>query len=171
VNAVTFYTRRQGEETSFEYNFYDNGFSPSNLAVRKVLMAMLESVRPRLTHLEVEYNDGMLADKLGARRAGELLRFLGASKANMRETYSGDVVVSRVFRAPLTPERYDYFHTLPDVSQLSHYRLQEQEKDRIVFYFTRYLQLIAPQREAERFAARLEAYGLPYRWVPIDGED
>ncbi|MDA5110202.1 MULTISPECIES: hypothetical protein [Brevibacillus] len=171
MNAVTFYTRCQGEETSFEYNFYDNGFSPSNLAVRKVLMAMLESVRPRLTHLEVEYNDGMLADKLGARRAGDLLRFLGASKANMRETYSGDVVVSRVFRAPLTPERYDYFHTLPDVSQLSHYRLQEQEKDRIVFYFTRYLQLIAPQREAERFAARLEAYGLPYRWVPIDGED
>lgn len=168
MNAIILYTRALGEATSFEFNFYDNQFATENLAVRKVLMSMLESVRERLTHVTVEYNDGMLAEKIGARRAGELLRFLGASKENSQENRSQGIVVSRTFQSSLTEERYAYFYNLPDVAQLSHYRLQEGEEDRIVFYFTRYLQLIAPDQEAaDRFLGKLEELSLPYKLVPI----
>lgn len=168
MQAVLLYTRRLGEATSFEFNVFDNQFATENLAVRKVLMSMLDSVRARLTHIEVEYNDGMLAEKMGAKRAGELLRFLGATKENSRETYSNEIVVSRIFQAELTKERYDYFYSVPDIAQLSHYRLKEGEEDRIVFYFSRYLQLIAPdQQAADAFLARLDAFSLPYKLVPI----
>lgn len=168
MQAVILYTRRQDDATSFEFNVFDNQFATENLAVRKVLMAMLECVHERLTQLEIEYNDSMLAEKVGARRAGELLRFLGATKENSRENLSNGIVVSRIFRAQMTKERYDYFYTLPDIAQLSHYRLKENEEDRIVFYFTRYLQLIAPdQQSVDAFLARLDAFSLPYKLVSI----
>ncbi|MEJ8544000.1 hypothetical protein [Brevibacillus borstelensis] len=168
MQAITFYVKQQGDETSYEYNIYDNKFSPSNLAVRKVLMAMLESVHQRLTHLEIEYNDQMLADSWGAKRSAEWLLSLGASRENMRENRSGDVIVSRQFRAPMTPERYHFFYTLNDVSAFPHYRLQEGEADRIVFYFSRYLQLVAPHEEAEAFLSQLEEFQLPYKIVRLD---
>lgn len=168
MQAITLYVKQQGEQTSYEYNIYDNKFSPSNLAVRKVLMAMLESVRQRLTHLEIEYNDQMLADNWGAKRSAEWLVFLGATGDSIRENRSGDVIVSRQFRAPMTAERYDFFYTLTDISTFPHYRLQENETDRIVFYFSRYLQLIAPQEEAEAFLAKLEELHLPYKLVRLD---
>jgi hypothetical protein len=168
MNAIILYTRRQGEATSFEFNVFDNQFATENLAVRKVLMSMLESVRNSLTDLEIEYNDSMLAEKMGARRAGELLRFLGATKENSRENRSSGVVVSRTFTAPLTEERYDYFYNLTDIATLAHYRLKEADQDRIVFYFTRYLQLIAPdQTSVDTFLNRLDAFSLPYKLVPI----
>lgn len=168
LNAIILYTRRLGDATSFEFNVFDNQFATENLAVRKVLMAMLESVHHVLTELEIEYNDSILIEKVGARRAGELLRFLGATKDNSQENRSNDVVVSRSFRASLTAERYDYFYNLTDIAQLSHYRLKEGEEDRIVFYFTRYLQLIAPDQKAhDAFLHRLESFSLPYKLVPI----
>ncbi len=168
MNAITLYTRRLGQATSFEFNVFDNQFATENLAVRKVLMAMLESVHELLNELEIEYNDSMLAEKVGAKRAGELLRFLGATKDNSRETLTNGVVVSRTFRAPLTEERYEYFYHLKDIATLAHYRLKEGDEDRIVFYFTRYLQLIAPDdRSLDRFLAGLDAFSLPYRLVPI----
>lgn len=168
MNAITFYTRRLDDATSFEFNLFDNRFATENLAVRKVLMAMLEAVRQRLSDVEVEYNDGMLADKVGARRAGELLRFLGATKENSVENQSNGVVVSRTFRAPLTEERYQYFYRLQDISTLAHYRLKEADEDRVVFYFSRYLQLIAPDEQAaDRFLAKLGSFSLPYRLVAI----
>ncbi|MED1795972.1 hypothetical protein P4V54_25235 [Brevibacillus nitrificans] len=168
MNGVTFYTKRINQATSFEFNVFDNQFATENLAVRKVLMSMLESVAQRLSDLEVEYNDSMLAEKVGGRRAGELLRLLGATKENTRENLSNGVVVSRTFRAPLTEERYDYFYNQRDIATLAHYRLQEGQEDRIVFYFTRYLQLIAPDQEAyDKFLAKLESFSLPYKLVPI----
>lgn len=168
MNAIILYTRRQGESTSFEFNVFDNQFATENLAVRKVLMAMLDAVRNNLTELEIEYNDSMLLEKVGAKRAGELLRFLGATKENMRENQSNGVVVSRTFQAPFTEERYEYFYNLTDIAQLSHYRLKEGEADRIVFYFTRYLQLLAPDEgSSQAFLDRLEAFSLPYKLVPI----
>jgi len=166
MNAIVLYRQTIGEEASYEYNFYDNKFAPSNLVVRKVLMAMLSAARGRLTHLQVEYNDLMLAEKLG-RRAGELLRFLGASKENLQEQRSGEVVVSRTFRAELTPERYDYFYHLKDVSELSHYRLLEGETDRVVFYFNQYLLVQLPVAEEERFLEALTELQVPYRMVKL----
>lgn len=167
MQAITLYRRQSGEDVSFEYNIFDNQFSPSNLAVRKVLMAMLESVHGRLSHLEVEYNDQMLADKWGAKRSAEWLVFLGAAKENRRDNRSGDIVVSRTFRAPLTQERYAFFYNLQDISVFPHYRLQEEEQERVVFYFSRYLQLLAPLKEAERFLARLDEFQLPYKIVEL----
>lgn len=168
MNAITLYTKSIGPATSFEFNVFDNQFATENLAVRKVFMAMLESVRHCLSDVEIEYNDSMLAEKMGGRRAGELLRFLGATKENTRDNVSNGVVISRTFRASLTQERYDYFYHLKDIAELAHYRLQEGEADRIVFYFTRYLQLIAPDRRShDRFLERLESFSLPYRLVPI----
>ncbi|GED69035.1 hypothetical protein BRE01_27370 [Brevibacillus reuszeri] len=168
MNAITLYTRKQGEATSFEFNVFDNQFATENLAVRKVLMAMLESVRHTLTVLEIEYNDSMLVEKVGAKKAGELLRFLGATKENSQEHRSNDIVVSRSFRTALTDERYDYFYNLTDIAQLSHYRLKAGDEDRIVFYFTRYLQLIAPDQQShDTFLNKLESFSLPYKLVPI----
>ncbi|MBH0330782.1 MULTISPECIES: hypothetical protein [Brevibacillus] len=168
LNAIILYTRRQGEATSFEFNVFDNQFATENLAVRKVLMAMLAAVSNKLTDLEVEYNDSILVEKVGAKRAGELLRFLGATKENMRENLSNGVVVSRIFHAPFTKEHYEYFYNLTDIAQLSHYRLQEGKEDRIVFYFTRYLQLIAPDEKSRQvFLEGLEEFSLPYKLVSI----
>lgn len=168
MNAIILYTRQQGDATSFEFNVFDNQFATENLAVRKVLMAMLQSVRHTLTELVIEYNDSMLVEKIGARRAGELLRFLGATKENSQENRSNDVVVSRSFRAKLTDERYDYFYNLTDIAELSHYRLKAGDEDRIVFYFTRYLQLIAPdQKSHDAFLNGLQSFSLPYKLVPI----
>ncbi|MFY0544620.1 hypothetical protein [Brevibacillus sp. H7] len=167
MNAIVLYTRESDKEVAFEYNFFDNQFAPGNLVVRKVLMSMLNSVRQRLTHLEVEYNDSMLADKLGAKRAGELLRFLGATRENRRDNRSGEIVVSRTFRAELTSERFEYFYNLLDVSELSHYRLLEGERDRIVFYFTQYLLLRCPSEESALFLKQLDDMQVPYKLVSI----
>lgn len=166
MNAIVFYTHGSGEDVIFEYNFYDNTFAPSNLVVRKVFMAMLASIHFRLTHLEVEYNDSMLADKLG-KRAAEILRLLGASGENMRENKSGDVVVSRQFRAELTPERYGYFYHLIDISELPHYKLLQGDKGRIVFYFNQYLKLSLPQGDETLFYAKLREFQIPYKLVSI----
>jgi hypothetical protein len=168
VNAIILYTRRIGEATSFEFNVFDNQFATENLAVRKVLMSMLEAVRPHLTDLEVEYNDSMLIEKFGARRAGDVLRLLGSTKENSTEKRSNDVVVSRTFRSEMTEEKYQYFYQMKDIAQLPHYRLKEGDEDRIVFYFTRYLQLIAPDQQAvDAFLNRLTSFSLPYKLVPL----
>ncbi len=162
MQSITLYRHEADGEAVLEYNFYDHQFAPTNLVVRKVLMAMLASVKERLTHLEVEYNDRMLADKFG-KRASELLRFLGASKENMRENRNGDEVISRIFRAELTDERYDYFYQLKDVSELSHYRLLEESRDRVVFYFNRYLMIRIPLAEEESFYQQLAQLQVPNR--------
>jgi hypothetical protein len=168
VNAVILYTRRIGEATSFEFNVFDNQFATENLAVRKVLMSMLEAVRSHLTDLEVEYNDSMLIEKLGARRAGEVLRMLGSTKENTTEQRTNDIVVSRSFRSEWTEQKYQYFYHMKDIAELPHYRLKEGGEDRIVFYFTRYLQLIAPdQQAADAFLSKLTEFSLPYKLVPL----
>lgn len=169
MNAVILYTRRIEEATSFEFNVFDNQFATENLAVRKVMMAMLESVHPYLTQLEIEYNDSMLVEKLGARRAGEVLRLLGSTKENSREHRSNDIVVSRSFHSEMSEEKYQYFYHMKDIAELPHYRLKEGNEDRIVFYFTRYLQLIAPdQQAAATFLNKLSSFSLPYKLVAIE---
>jgi hypothetical protein len=166
MNAIVFYTHAGAGEIIYEYNFYDNKFAPSNLVVRKIFMAMLNATKHRLTHLEVEYNDNMLADKLG-KRAAELLRFLGANRDNVRENKSGEAVVSRIFRAELTEERFDYFYHLTDLSLLSHYKLLEQEQERIVFYFNQYLTLTIPTQEEQLFLDQLKELQVPNKRVAI----
>lgn len=162
MHAIRFYRQVREGEALLEYNFYDNGFAPSNLVVRKVWMAMLRSVQKRLTHLEIEYNDKMLLDRLG-KRAVEVLRFLGASRENVRENQSNGITYSRTFRAELTAERYQYFYQMMDVSEFSHLRLQEGERDRTVFYFGQYLLLTIPAEEEEGFYHMLDELQVPYR--------
>jgi hypothetical protein len=166
MQKIVFYRQEKGREALLEYNFYDHQFAPSNLVVRKILMAMLASVKDQLTTLEVEYNDEMIADKLG-KRAAELLRFLGATRETLRENKSGEVVVSRTFRASLTAERYEYFYHLQDVSELSHYRLLAGDQERIVFYFNRYLTLRVPFEDEERFYAELTKLHVPHQVVAV----
>jgi hypothetical protein len=166
MNAIVFYTHDAEDEIIYEYNFYDNKFAPGNLVVRKIFMAMLNASRHLLTHLEVEYNDAMLVEKMG-KRAAELLRFLGANKENVRENKSGEVVVSRVFRAELTEERFAYFYHLTDLSQLAHYRLLQGDNERIVFYFNQYLKLCIPKAEEHLFLAQLKELQVPYRRMAI----
>jgi hypothetical protein len=162
VHAITLYRHESAGEAVLEYNFYDHQFAPTNLVVRKVLMAMLAAVKARLTHLEVEYNDQMLADKFG-KRASELLRLLGATRENVRENRSGEQVISRTFRAELTAERYDYFYQLKDVAELSHYRLLEDSRERIVFYFNRYLAIRLPLAEEQQLYQQLATQQVPYQ--------
>ena len=150
-----------------EYNFYDNQFAPSNLVVLKIFRAMLESVKERLSRLELEYNDRMIADKLG-KRAGEVLRLLGAASDNLKENKQGDVLVSRTFEADLTEERYRFFLELLDLSDFIHYRLKEGEKDRIVYYFSQYLMLRLPIAEERLFYEKLAEVHVPYKLIPLD---
>ncbi|WP_421617643.1 hypothetical protein ACAF76_005555 [Brevibacillus sp. TJ4] len=168
MNAVLLYTRQIDEATSFEFNVFDNQFATENLAVRKVLMSMMEAVHERLDRLLVEYNDSMLAEKLGARRAAEILRSLGGTQENMRENQENGIVISRFFETEFTEEKYAFFYNMTDIAQLPHYRMKEGEADRVVFYYSRYLQLIAPdEKSAEKFLARLSDFSLPYKLVPI----
>lgn len=168
MNAILLYTRQTEEATSFEFNMFDNQFATENLAVRKVLMSMMDSVRDRLNRLMVEYNDGMLAEKMGARRAGELLRSLGVTKQITREHLENGIVISRSFETEMSEEKYAYFYNLTDVAQLPHYRMKEGDADRVVFYYSRYLQLIAPDQLAvDTFLGRLSDFSLPYKLIPI----
>jgi|GEM_PF-603577 len=166
MHAIQLYRQVMDGEAAFECNFYDNQLAPSNLVVRKVFAAMLSSVQERLNRLEVEYHDRMIADKLGV-RAGEVLRFLGASGESLRENKSGDTLVSRSFEAELTEERYRFFHELNDLSKLMHYRLKEDERDRVVFYFSQYLLLQLPVEEESMFYEQLQKAQLPYKVIPI----
>ncbi len=166
MNAIVFYRSQSAGEALLEYNLYDNKFAPGNLVVRKVLMAMLASVRERLDRLEVEYNDNMLVEKVGG-RAADLLRFLGATKETLRENKQGGVTVSRTFEAELTPERLDYFSAISDVSMLPHYRLKEGQTDRVVFYFNQYLLLRLPLQEERRFYDNLDELRVPHKTVSV----
>jgi hypothetical protein len=168
MNAVLLYTRQIEKATSFEFNVFDNQFATENLAVRKVLMSMMESVRDRLDRLMIEYNDSMLVDKWGARRAGEILRQLGGTKENTIEHAENGIVISRSFETAFTEEKYAFFYNMTDVAQLPHYRMKEGEADRVVFYYSRYLQLIAPDEQSvAKFLGKLSDFSLPYKLVPI----
>ncbi|MFM1654402.1 hypothetical protein ACI7RC_20245 [Brevibacillus sp. B_LB10_24] len=162
MNGIFFYRWVQDGEARLEYNFYENQFAPTNLVVHKVFRAMLESVRQRVDRLEVEYNDSLLAEKLG-RQAGEVLRFLGASRENLVDHKSGDVVVSRSFRAELTEERYQYFYKLLDVALFPRFGLSEGEREHISFHYGQYLLLRIPLAEERQFYDQLEGWQVPYQ--------
>lgn len=167
INAIKLYRHESDGEAVLEYNFYDNQFAPSNLVVRKIFLAMLESTHARLNRLELEYNDLMIAEKLG-RKAAEVLRFLGASSDNMNENRSGDILVSRTFEADLSEERSRFFYELVDLSDFMHYRLKEGKRDRIVFYFSQYLMVQLPFSEEQRFYDQLQNMQVPFQVVPLD---
>ncbi|MGD8192270.1 hypothetical protein ACQCN2_20055 [Brevibacillus ginsengisoli] len=159
------FSRRESEGNALlEYSFYDNKFASGNLVVRKVFMAMLSSVRERLTHLEVEYNDRMLAETLG-KRAGEFLRLLGVTKENLRDNIQGSTVVSRTFRSEMNEERYNFFYYVDDLARLPHYSLMEEEQARVVFYFSQYLLLRIPLEEEEHFYQQLTDAQVPYEVI------
>ncbi len=162
MQGIVFTRREASGQALIEYSFYENKFAPGNLVVRKVFMAMLSSVKERLTQLEVEYNDVMLAGTLG-KRAGDVLRLLGASKENLRENKQGVTVVSREFQAKLTDERYDFFYTLDDLSRLLHYKFLEENQTRVEFYFGQYLLLVTPLAEEKRFYQELANWQVPYK--------
>ncbi|MGO0062277.1 hypothetical protein ACTID9_20035 [Brevibacillus fluminis] len=161
--GILFYrTLHDDGHVTLQYNFYDNGFAPSNLVVRKVLMAMLSVCEQELTQFEVEYNDRQLLDKWGG-RAGEVLKRLGATPESLREEKSGDIVVSRSFRAQLTAERFQFFHELKDVSLLPHYRFYAGEAERIVYYFNQFLSIRLPAAKEESFWQMLQDMHVPFR--------
>lgn len=164
MQGIVFSRRESQGNALLEYSFYDNKFASGNLVVRKVFMAMLASVRERLTHLEVEYNDRMLAETLG-KRAGEFLRMLGAAKENLKDNLQGITVVSRRFRSELNEERYDFFYYIDDLARLPHYSLMEQEQARVVFYFSQYLLLQIPLEDEKQFYEQLKAAQIPYKVV------
>lgn len=167
MHSIVLYQHVSNGEEAFEYNFYDHKFAPTNLIVRKVLMAMMDSTRQHLTHLEIEYNDGMLVEKLG-KKAVDTLQLLGASKANLKENKSGEVTYSRTFTAELTPERYEFMYLLPDVATFSRYRLLEGEQERVIFHFNQYLLLRIPQSESELFYTELQKRTVPYQVKALD---
>lgn len=161
--GILFYRNRHEDgHVTLQYNFYDNGFAPSNLVVRKVLIAMLSVCADQLTQFEVEYNDRQLLDKWSG-RAGEVLKLLGATSDNLHEVKSGEIVVSRSFRADMTPERYRFFDELRDVSLLPHYRFFAGAEERIVYYFNQYLSIRLPAAEEESFWQALRELHVPYR--------
>ncbi|MBO8163741.1 MAG: hypothetical protein H0Z34_08530 [Brevibacillus sp.] len=165
MNAIRFYRQEHDGETVLSYDFYEHNFAPTNLVVRKLWMAMLDSSRHRLTHLRIEYNDHMLAEKLG-RRAAEVLRLLGASRETIRENKNDEgITYSRTFTAPLSDERFQYLYYLQDISQFPHYCLMEEQQERVVFYFQQYLSLRLPAAEQRRFFGRMEAFQIPYQVV------
>lgn len=164
MQGIVFSRRESSGDSLLEYSFYDNKFASGNLVVRKVFMAMLDSVQERLTHLEVEYNDRMLAETMG-KRAGEFLRLLGATKMNLKENQQGTTIVSRSFRAELTQERYDFLYYVDDLARLPHYSFLEQELERVTFYFSQYLLLRIPLAEEEQFYRELAKRQVPYKVV------
>ncbi|QOS99123.1 hypothetical protein JNUCC42_22530 [Brevibacterium sp. JNUCC-42] len=161
MNAIKFYRHKTATDAVLEYNFYDHKFAPTNLVVRKVLMAMLNSVQTRLTDLEVEYNDNMLVEKVGG-HAAKILKLLGATAANVQDNHRGETVVSRTFTAKMTPERFQYFYEVKDVGELPRFTLKEQEADRIISYFNQYLLLVIPLEEEKQFFEQLQEMYVPY---------
>lgn len=167
MHAIRVYRQQVEGEVVFSYNFYEHPFAPANLVVRKLFAAMLDVARPRLTHLRIEYNDLLLAEKLG-RRAGEVLRQLGASRETIRENRNEKgITYSRTFTAELTEERWRYFYQLKDLAQFPSYALLEGERPRVWFYFNQYLALSLPEPEHCLFADRLQQAQLPYTIVAV----
>jgi hypothetical protein len=165
MNAIRLYRRQAGADVVLSYDFHEHQFAPSNLVVRKLFMAMLDAARPRLTHLQVEYNDHMLAEKLG-RRAADVLKQLGASRETIRENKNeAGITYSRTFTAELTEERFRYFYHLKDIAPFSRYALLEGERQRVLFYFSQYLALFLPEAELVLFEQRLQQAQIPYKMV------
>ncbi|WP_232699840.1 hypothetical protein [Brevibacillus daliensis] len=166
MNAIRFYRHESNGQVELEYNFYDHKFAPTNLVVQKILMAMLQATEPLLTKLEVEYNDNMLAEKLGG-RAATILQKLGATTSTVKENLANGVVISRVFEAELTPDRYAYFYNLKDVSELQRFVLKDEEVERVTSFFNQYLLLRIPHEYEQRFYDNLNQLHVPYSVVEV----
>lgn len=164
MQGIVLSRKENSGEAVIAYSFYDNKFASGNLVVRKLYMAMLTSVRDILSHVEIEYNDIMVAETLG-KRAGEVLQRLGATKENLRENRSGDTIVSRTFKSELTEDRYDYLFYFDDLARLPHYSFLEGDVSRVHFYFSQFLQLQIPLEEEENFYQELTKAQVPYKLV------
>ncbi|MGC5327581.1 hypothetical protein [Brevibacillus sp. SYSU BS000544] len=164
MQGIVLQRKEHAGEAIITYSFYDNKFASGNLVVRKLYMAMLTSVEQRLSHIEVEYNDLMVAETLG-KRAAEVLQRLGATKDNLRENRSGDTIVSRIFRSELTEDRYSYLYYFDDLARLAHYSFLEEDVTRVHFYFSQYLELQIPLAEEENFYQELTNAQVPYKLI------
>lgn len=153
------------QRVQYMYLFADHGLSPANQILTRLFRQMILAVEDRLTAIEVEYIDVFLAKNLGAERSKQLLQLLGATKENIRENKKGDVVLSRRFRAPVTPEALHYFKRIQDLEELSAYALFADQEKKVEVYFAKHMSVTLNPTEEERFLQLLDEDRIRYKTV------
>lgn len=162
------YLRRQKQDdqrVQYTYQFDDHGLSPANQILTRLFRQMILAVEESLTSIEVEYVDVFLAKQLGPQRAKQLLSLLGAKKENIVENKKGEVVLSRIFQAPLTEEALHYFKRIQDLEELSAYALCSVEEKKVEVYFAKFMRVNVNPMEEERFFQLLDEDRIRYKVV------
>ncbi|MEW9672825.1 hypothetical protein [Ammoniphilus sp. 3BR4] len=158
-------SQAEQQRVQYTYLFDDHGLSPANQILTRLYRQMILAVEESLTAVEVEYVDIFLAKNLGAERAKQLLQLLGATKENIRENKKGEVVLSRSFRAPLTPEALHYFKRMQDLEELSAYALYSDQEKKVEVYFAKHMTVMLNPAEEDRFFKLLEEDRIRYKTV------
>ncbi|WP_134698551.1 hypothetical protein [Ammoniphilus sp. YIM 78166] len=161
------YLRRKQNESiiEIEFLFEDHTLSPANQIVTRLFRQMLLAVESKLTTLEVEYVDVLLAKQMGIGRSTELLQRLGATKDNIRENRKENVVLSRSFRAPLSGEALQYFKRIQDLEELSAFSFWALEEKKVEVYFARRISAFFTSLEEAKFLQLLEEDRIRYKIV------
>lgn len=161
MSQLIFHQRRDSDYRRTFFSCDENGFSPSNLLVRKLFYYMLEATEPEITHFEVEYHDKKLADERGLDQATEDLRLLGASRENTRENRKEGILYSRIFRAELTPDRLDYFYQLVFLDLFLSLRFMEETDTRLQVEVGKTLTLTADEETTQAFFHHVKQDRIP----------
>lgn len=157
---------KQNEQlTQYTYRFDDQPLSPANQALTRLFRMMILAVEDELTTLEVEYIDHQMLKLVSSKRAQEILSLLGATKDNMIENKKGDVVLSRMFSSPLTPEALHYFKRIQDLEELSAYRLLANSIKKVEVYFAKEMKGWFTPREEEKFLSLMEEERIPIKVI------
>jgi hypothetical protein len=147
----------------YVYRFDDHALSPGNLVIRNLFYAMLEAVKARLDRVEVEYSDIEMVKRMGMEPAVAFLKKMGADQVKQEERRKDGVLLSRVFTAPLTPERLDYFFGMRELDDVYRLRFLAQGEEKVHLYFAETLSAQVQPDEEEVFLQKLLENHVPHK--------
>ncbi|MBO8171302.1 MAG: hypothetical protein H0Z33_05330 [Bacillaceae bacterium] len=162
MQKLIFNRNVKGNRQEYVFSIGEHNLSPSNLLVRKIFYFLLDEYREVMTELSVEYSDYELADKVGIERAREILRILGAERAQVQENRKNGFVVSRSFTTAVTSEQLEYFYSLWDLRELPRYQFYQDNDLLLDVYFGEKILFYSKIKEDLNFFARLENHKIPY---------
>lgn len=162
----TLYLHKKKDQSGFIeyiYKFDEHTYSPANQILTRLFRQMIIAVEESLEELEVEYIDTHMAKMLGLRRSQEVLELLGAKRGHIRENKKGDIVLSRIFRVPLTQEALLYLKRIQDLEELNAYRMFSGDRVKVEVYFAKTMKAHFSDEEEVKFIELLREERLPIK--------
>ncbi|MCF6093460.1 hypothetical protein L1765_05600 [Microaerobacter geothermalis] len=147
------------------FHFAEHPWSPSNLVIRKLFYGVLQSLQDVITHFEVEYSDYLLAQKMGLEKSVDCLLRLGATKENIIEKKEGNAVISRLFKAPMTEDRFHFFDNWLDLEQFSNVRFFNDNQLKIEIFYTDYIKMELNEAELQGVTEKWKSTHVPVQLI------